>query len=182
MFKKIILAGLLAVGLAGSAHAVTLSMDSTITFGGTLAPGTNLATATAIDFQPTSFVTSSSGDLASVAVGSLASFNDFSFSPFTGTSNPVWNVGGFSFDLSSVGINAQNANTLALMGFGFISGNGFDASPVDFSMSADTASGRVFAFSATNSTVPEPGTLLLLGSGLVFLAWNRRKKLAAVTA
>lgn len=148
---------------------------SSITFGGILAPGSNLGTATSLDFTAPTFVTSVSGDLASfVSVPDVASFSDFTFAPFSAV-DPLWSVGGYSFKLSDITISSQTANGLVLIGSGLINGNTLVDSPFDFSFSADSVRG-ILAFSATNAATPEPGTLLLLGSGLVALGLQFRRR------
>jgi hypothetical protein len=168
--------------LVGRAEAVPITGD--ISFGGTLMPNLDLESTTVVDFNPqAALVTSVAGGLDStVNVGSSATFKDFQFNPFV-PSNPLWTVGGFSFNLTSVAIAAQTPVTLGLTGAGEVVGNGFDPTPYVWSFSADksTVGGRsVVAFSATNlndvAAIPEPSSLLLLGSGLIGLAWLRRKR------
>ena len=168
--------------LVGRAEAVPVTGD--ITFGGTLLSTLDLGTATAVDFEPqTALVTTVNGGLDStIDATNSATFNDFQFNPFV-ANNPLWTVGGFSFNLSTVTINTQTPSTLGLNGTGVIVGNGFDPTPYIWSFSADeaTVGGNTrVAFSAASVTdiaaIPEPGSLLLLGSGLIGLAWLRRKR------
>jgi len=168
--------------LIGRAEAVPVTGD--ITFGGTLLSTLDLGTATTVDFDPqTALVTSVTGGLDStIDLGDTATFNDFQFTPFV-PNNPLWTVGGFSFNLTSVTINTQTPETLGLNGTGEVIGNGFDPTPYVWGFSADesTVGGNsVIAFSATNvndvAAIPEPSSLLLLGSGLIGLAWLRRKR------
>lgn len=173
------LAMMLSIAVIGKAEALPITGD--ITFGGTLLGTLNLGTTTVVDFNPqAALVTSVTGGSAldtTIDFGSVATFNDFQFNPFV-PNNPLWTVGGFSFSLNSVTINTQNTSALVLLGAGDLSGNGFDATPYEWSFSADRTRNTV-AFSATNAnatSVPEPATLLLLASGLAGIGWLRRKR------
>lgn len=170
-FIGVLFATMMLTGVS-SALAISLSMNSEITFGGTIKAGSNLQTATSLAFSTPTFVTSASGSFAGISSpGDLATFNGFSFNPFTGDDNPVWSTGGFQFDLKDINVNTQNANSLVLLGSGIVTGNGFDPTTFSFSLSADRISSAV-AFSATTAPLatPEPGTLFLLGTAIIGLS------------
>lgn len=162
------------------AYAVPISGD--ITFGGVLVPGTDLGVTTNVPFLPNTFVTSSSGDIAGfLPAGSTLTFNSFSFAPFTGSSNPLWQAPGIRFDLMEVSVNTQNALTLSLQGLGTVIANGFESALYKFSLSADktSANGVVVAYSATQvplGAVPEPSAGVLFASGVGLLLFSRIKK------
>lgn len=83
----------------------------------------------------------------------------------------------FSFDLMSLAINQQTDDLLTLSGTGILNMVGFDPTPGTFFFSANQAGGTL-SYSASEATVPEPGSLTLLGIGLFGLAGAVRKRLA----
>ena len=176
-FVRLGLAMLLSVAMLGRAEAVSITGD--ITFGGTLLSTLNLATTTSVDFNPqTALVTSVSPGSSldtTINFADLVTFKDFQFNPFV-PNNPLWTVGGFSFNLSAVTIVNQQSSNLALIGLGTVTGPaGFDPTPYDWSFSADRTRNTV-AFSATNAAVARARFTPSSWVGLVGFAWLRRKR------
>lgn len=190
MKKRIFLVCLFALFALGStAHAVMLTGD--IAFGSwgkyTLTGGTTFADNTGFDFfaGPNSFVSDATGDFASFAppAVTLVQFNDFEFTPFTsGTTLWSFSAGGnnYSLIMNSLFIVKRDIDYVVLRGTATLMGvPGFDPTPGTFLFQAGVAQLGVgegaFAFSSNAGAVPEPATMLLLGSGLIGLAGFRKR-------
>ncbi len=122
---------ILAIGLVAgftcqgaNARPIVGSID----FGGVVTyDTTSLATATRVDIWNSSFVLQDSGDFSSISPGTNVTMAaPWIFNPSTQTP-ALWSVGGFTFDLQSSTITAQNSQFLNITGIGTISGNGFDS-------------------------------------------------------
>ncbi len=188
-FKKALLSiTTIVLGTALSfsgAQAVPISGDLAYT-GGAWTPknsggtSTSIPLATQIDFVNNAtglLITGSSGDIATAGIiaGSTGTINDFSFNPLGGGVTPLFTVGGFSFNLQNVSILLQTSNFLVLSGSGVGTLSGFDPTPMSFGFTANKF-GQTASFSGGVAT-PEPGTMVLMGSGLVGLGfWRRFKK------
>ncbi|PYI80785.1 MAG: hypothetical protein DMF05_05240 [Verrucomicrobia bacterium] len=121
------------------------------------------------------------GTFASILPGTQATMaQPWIFNPSTPTPH-LWSVAGFTFDLMSSTIMHQTATFLDVLGHGTVSGNGFDATPMDWAFTTQNAGGQphmVFSFSANGSSgpgVPDGGaTVMLLGAALGALGMARR--------
>jgi hypothetical protein len=188
--KSLAVAALLIM-LAAGAFAPSLNaapVTGSIDFGGTVTFDTNsLASATRVNTWNSSFVLQDSGSFSSIAAGTSVMmaapwiFNSGTTSvPQPGPATPhLWQVGGFNFDLSSSIVISQSANFLNVAGTGTISGNGFDATPGNWSFTSSDSNGApetTFGFQTQTTAVPEPSTLALLAIGAGGLVSSRKHR------
>jgi hypothetical protein len=146
-----------------------------IDFGGVVTYDTlSLATATRVNIWNSSFVLQDTGDFSNISPTTHVTMaTPWIFNPSTNTPS-LWNVGGFTFDLSSASVTTQNANFLNITGIGTISGNGFDPTPGVWTFSSSNSNGSnssTFGFQSTTNVVPEPSSMALLAlSGFALVA------------
>ncbi|MFO7766268.1 MAG: PEP-CTERM sorting domain-containing protein [Pelovirga sp.] len=108
----------------------------------------------------------------------IAKYKDFIFDSFAGPVAPLWTAGPFGFNLESLDVFSHTDKFLGMTGTGLMTADGFDDTKGDWIFTTQSASGLTgitFSAAAAAVPVPEPGVLLLLGSGMVGLALYRRR-------
>ena len=180
---KSILVLLAATAICGSLSPLVQAagpLVGSIDFNGVVAyDTTSLATATKVNLWSSSFVTKDTMDFSTVAPGTNVTmaptwtFNSNTPAvPMPGPATPsLWQVGGFTFDLTSSTVVTQNSRFLNVTGVGSASGNSFDPTPGTWSFTSTKSNGQdspTFGFQSS-TVVPESGTFALLATGGIFL-------------
>lgn len=179
----------LAFSLSGNlAHATPI--DGTINFDGEATTNSgNLATATSFtSIIGTMVVPQETGSYAAIPAVTPVTFTPFSFSAAGVT--PLWTLTlagiTYSFNATSIVVDAQNANFLNISGTGIASITGDTSTAGTWSITDTSVGGSpTFTFGA-DSVVPDSGVTALLillglaGVGLGVLA--QRRKLAPAAA
>lgn len=179
--RSAIIATLGIIMAAGSAMAIPITGTINFTGGLQLLPiGSTEASATGIQFVAGEVSYGGEGTFASIPVFTPVTFTTFTFVPNGAVAvTPLWTLSyagnTYSFDLTNINSYLNGApNTLSLAGLGILKATGFDDTVGTWTLTTQGLT-QILSFSAT-STVPEPGTILLLGAGLLGLGLYRKRR------
>ncbi len=185
MFKKILCGCSLAIALAVSVPATALPVTGEVIMFGAFNTDTgNLATATSIAFVGSGWTDGGTGSYAPInSVSRPVTFMDFTFSPSLSPSplNPLWSFTyagiTYSFVMDSVDVGSpRSSSLLTLLGRGTLFVTGFDPTPGIWEFTSGETRSAFIKFTSESSALPEPGSLALLGLGLLGFGLARRRK------
>ncbi len=183
-YSLLVLVSILAFTV-GAKDATALYINGTLELSGQVTPvdssgnpTIDFSSATGLSFSGVT-VTSVTGDYSGVvSVGDSVAYNSFQFNAFV---KPLWDAGSSAeFKLTSLTIVEQTNTTLVLSGWGVSELNGYDdTTNAAWAFTGSADGGGTFSFTNNTVSVPEPGTLSLLGIamvGLIGVVRNRKIK------
>lgn len=187
MMKKLLIVCSLVAALSCFmvVNAVAIPITGAISFSGTsVQDNGNLLYATAFTGLTNVVVSATGGvgDYSLALSGQSVTFKPFSFrGDFSPVITPLWTFNiaqkTYSFDATGLAIIGDSPETITMYGPGIAHITGYDDTPGTWYFSANNAGGTAsFSASTEVKAVPEPGTMLLLGMGLVGIGTLGRRK------
>jgi len=178
-YTKLIAAASLSA-FAGIASA--LPVDGSIGFGGAYKhDGTSLTDATTINITSATVVGTTTDSFldAGIVAGTPATYAQFIFSPISTPISNIWTVDVFTFELTNMNVDLQNAALLALSGGGTFSTTDSSRDEADgqgTSTENETGTNHTWY---SSSALPDPAMILLLATGLIGFGFARRARKTA---
>ena len=166
----------LLLGTSAASHAASITGSMELGGAYTIAGGSDLSDATALDLvnlASTGFADGAIGTTLPIYTLGDINTTPFVFDLFASIPN-LLDIGGWQLGIDSLSIaGPRNTSTLTMSGTGTLSGNGYDATIANWSFSAqDTGS----TFSMTVTAVPVPAAVWLFGAGLIGLIGVARRQ------
>ena len=173
---SLLAAGFLAGGMFCQ-QAQAMPISGKIGINGDFSTDTgSVNTTTLINFLNGNVSGTPTGHFSAIANGTVVTMGTPLVFATPALNNPLWSVGGFTFDLVSVVVNQTIPGFILISGSGIVDDGigGLDATAGKWTFTGNDG-GAAFTFSSGTS-VPEGGlTIAFLGSALVGLGMLRRR-------